>query len=92
MKAKLLVKTLLFTVISLIVTQTNAQIADKNVKEKIMDERGKPSLIIFNENTSYKASENQKVLKEQLLLKETSSFAKVKTEIDKLGITHDKYQ
>ena len=92
MKAKLLVKTLLFTFISLIVTQTNAQIADKNVKEKIMDERGKPSLIIFNENTSYKASENQKVLKEQLLLKETSSFAKVKTEIDKLGITHDKYQ
>ena len=92
MKAKLLVKALLFTVVSLIVMPTKAQNADKNVKEKIMDERGKPSLIIFNENSSYKASENQKVLKEQLLLKENSSFAKVKTEIDNLGITHDKYQ
>lgn len=70
----------------------NAQDANKNVKQKFMDERGKPSLITFNENSSYKATDAQNAFKEQLQLKDNSSFSKVKSETDKLGVSHDKFQ
>ena len=92
MKTKLLGKITLLSAVSLFAFNANAQDANKNVKQKFMDERGKPSLITFNENSSYKANDSQNAFKEQLQLKDNSSFSKVKSETDKLGMLHDKFQ
>ena len=58
---------------------------DKRVEEKSVSENGQPNLIKFNELSSYKSSESQKVFKEQLGLKDSQSFTKIKTESDKQG-------
>ncbi|WP_339919333.1 M4 family metallopeptidase [uncultured Flavobacterium sp.] len=92
MKTKLLGKIALFASVSLLTLQTNAQDASKNVKQKFLDQRGKPSLIVFNEKSSYKESDSQKAFKEQLDLKDNSSFTKTKSEKDKLGFLHEKFQ
>lgn len=92
METKLLGKITLLSAVSLFAFNANAQDANKNVKQKFMDERGKPSLITFNENSSYKATDAQNAFKEQLQLKDNSSFSKVKSETDKLGVSHDKFQ
>jgi len=85
MKTTLLGKIALFASVSLLTLQTNAQDASKNVKQKFIDQRGKPSLIIFNEKSSYKESDSQKAFKEQLDLKDNSNYTKTKSEKDKLG-------
>lgn len=92
MKTKLLGKIMLFASVSFLALETNAQETDKNVKQKITDEKGEPTLILFSEKSIYKTSDSQKVLKEQLGLKENSNFSKVKTEIDDLGFLHEKFQ
>ena len=92
MKRTLLGKITLITTLSLFALQTNAQDASKNVKEKFTDKRGKPSLIVFNEKSSYKNNDFQKAFKEQLELKDNSSFAKTKSESDKMGFLHEKFQ
>lgn len=92
MEKKLLGKVTLFVAASLFTLQSNAQDASKNVKEKFTDKRGKPSLIVFNEKSSYKDSDSQKAFKEQLELKENSRFTKTKSEKDKLGFLHEKFQ
>ena len=92
MKTKLLGKIMLFASVSFLALETNAQETDKNVKQKITDEKGEPTLILFSEKSIYKTSDSQKVLKEQLGLKENSNFSKVKTETDDLGFLHEKFQ
>ena len=92
MKTKLLGKIALFASVSFFALEANAQDAGKNVKQKITDERGKPSLIVFNEKSTYKSSDSQKAFTEQLGLKVNSSFSKTKSETDKLGFSHDKFQ
>ena len=92
MKTKLLGKIVLFASVSFLALETNAQETDKNVKQKITDEKGEPTLILFSEKSIYKTSDSQKVLKEQLGLKENSNFSKVKTETDDLGFLHEKFQ
>lgn len=92
MKTKLLLKIAVIVVITLFSFGANAQDASKNVKQKITNERGKPSLIVFNETSSYKSSDEQKALKEQLELNDNSSFSIIKTETDHLGIDHQKFQ
>jgi bacillolysin len=92
MKTTLLGKIALFASVSLLTLQTNAQDASKNVKQKFLDQRGRPSLIVFNEKSSYKESDSQKAFKEQLDLKDNSSFTKTKSEKDKLGFLHEKFQ
>jgi len=72
--------------------QSNAQDANQNVKEKFTDKRGKPSLIIFNEKSAYKNTDSQKVLREQLGLKDNSSYVKIKSENDRIGFLHEKFQ
>lgn len=76
MKTKLLGKIALFASVSFLALQANAQEAGKNVQQKITDERGKPSLIVFNEKSSYKSSDSQKAFTEQLGLKVNSNFSK----------------
>jgi bacillolysin len=92
MKNKLLGKITLLTAISLLAVKTSAQEADKNVRQKITDENGKPTLILFNDNSTYKTSDYLKTFKEQLNLKDNSKFAKVKLESDQSGYSHEKFQ
>jgi bacillolysin len=92
MKKKLLGKVTLLTAISLFALKTSAQVADKNVRQKITDENGKPTLILFNDNSTYKTSDYLKTFKEQLNLKDNSKFTKVKLESDKSGYSHEKFQ
>ena len=92
MKTKLLGKIALFASVSFFAIEAQAQDATKNVKQKITDEKGKPSLIVFNEKSTYKSSDAQQAFTEQLGLKTNSNFTKTKSETDKLGISHDKFQ
>ncbi|CAD0001872.1 M4 family metallopeptidase [Flavobacterium chungangense] len=69
-----------------------SQITDKRVSQKNVSENGLPSSIIFNESASYKDSDSRKVFQDQLGLKENQSFAKIRTETDKDGYTHEKFQ
>ena len=65
---------------------------DKRVTEKKLSENGQPSLITFNDKSAYKGTDFKTVFKEQLGLKENQSFSKIKTEMDKEGFTHEKFQ
>ncbi|MCC9072312.1 M4 family metallopeptidase [Flavobacterium sp. F-65] len=69
-----------------------AQITDKRVSQKNVSENGQPSLITFSDKSTYRGSDSQKVFQEQLGLKENQSFARVKTESDPQGYTHEKFQ
>ncbi|WP_166921325.1 M4 family metallopeptidase [Flavobacterium poyangense] len=69
-----------------------AQETDKSISQKSLSENGAPSLITFNEKSTYKSYNYEKVFKEQLALKDNQSFAKVKTESDREGYTHEKFQ
>lgn len=69
-----------------------AQETDKRISQKSLSENGEPSLITFNEKSTYKGSDYEKVFKEQLALKDNQSFAKVKSESDREGFTHEKFQ
>ncbi|VXB95661.1 Peptidase M4 [Flavobacterium sp. 9AF] len=71
---------------------SHAQKVEENVKEKILDEKGQPSLIIFNENSNLSSSNFQNILKENLKLKSGFTFQKMKEETDYLGILHEKFQ
>ena len=92
MKRKLLSKIALVLSVSLFAIDGIAQDSAKNVKQKVVDENGKPSLITFNENSTYKSTDSQKVLTEQLELKDNSTFSTMKTESDKSGYAHEKFQ
>ena len=92
MRTKLLGKIAVLATVSIFAFEANAQDASKNVKQKFTDERGKPSLITFNEKSTYKSGDSQKAFVEQLGLKNNSSFTKTKLETDKLGISHEKFQ
>ena len=83
---------MLFAGLSLFAFQVNAQDSEKDVKQKFNGEKGKPTLIIFKEKSNLKASDNKKLFKEQLKLNDHSKFSKLKSEFDKSGFKHDKYQ
>ncbi|MDR7211263.1 M4 family metallopeptidase [Flavobacterium piscis] len=69
-----------------------SQVTDKRVSQKNVSENGLPSSIIFSESATYKDSDSRKVFQDQLGLKENQSFAKIRTETDKDGYTHEKFQ
>lgn len=69
-----------------------AQETDKRISQKSLSENGEPSLITFNDKSTYKGSDSEKVFKEQLALKENQSFSKIKSESDREGFTHEKFQ
>jgi Zn-dependent metalloprotease len=92
MKKKLLSKIALVMSVSLFAIEGSAQDSAKNVKQKVLSENGKPSLITFNEKSTYKSTDSQKVFKEQLELKANSTFSILKSESDKSGFSHDKFQ
>jgi Zn-dependent metalloprotease/chitodextrinase len=71
---------------------TFAQEGDKNVKQKITDERGRTILTTFNENSTYKSSDSDQIFKDQLQLNPNSSFRKTSSESDPSGLLHEKFQ
>ena len=82
----------LITLVYLLSFSLYAQEGDKNVKQKITDENGTISLITFNEKSSYKSGDFDQVFKEQLKLKNNSSFQKTTSETDQNGFLHEKFQ
>ena len=91
-KKKLLFNSVIIAGLTLFTFQANAQDSEKDVKKRINDEKGKPTLIVFKENSSYHASDHRKLFKEQLKLNDRANFSKIKSERDKAGYKHDKYQ
>jgi Zn-dependent metalloprotease len=92
MKKKLLGQIMLAVSVTLFTIEGNAQDSAKNVKQKVIDENGKPSFITFNEKSTYKLSDSQKVFAEQLGLNSNSKFSVVKSESDQSGFSHEKFQ
>jgi Zn-dependent metalloprotease/chitodextrinase len=92
MQRKLLGQIALIISVSLFAIEGNAQDSEKNVKNRVIDENGKPSLIIFNEQSTYRSNDSQKVLQDQLKLQENSTFSRLKSESDKAGFNHEKFQ
>ena len=86
---RILALTTVFLAFSLTVS---AQQTDKRVSKKDLSENGLPSSITFNDKSTYKGSDSQKVFKEQLGLKDSQSFSKIRVESDKEGFTHEKFQ
>jgi bacillolysin len=92
MKNKLLQKGFILIIFSFSTFTLLAQEGDKNVLKKITNEKGIPTLITFNSKSTYKTGDYQQLFKDQLGIKGNSNFAKIKSETDKLGISHDKFQ
>lgn len=92
MKKKLLFNSALIAGLTLFSFQSNAQSSDKDVKKRINDEKGKPTLIVFKDDSQTSPNEHSKLFKEQLDLNDHSNFAKVKSEKDNAGFRNDKYQ
>ncbi|MWB93696.1 T9SS type A sorting domain-containing protein [Flavobacterium sp. GA093] len=65
---------------------------DKRISQKNLSENGQPDLITFSDKSTYKGSDAKTVFKEQLGLQENQSFSKIKTESDKEGFIHEKFQ
>ena len=91
MKKNLLKGCVLPIVVAMLALSSHAQ-DKRGVKEKVIGENGLPKLIVFDEKATYKQNDAQKVFQEQLGLKENASFAKIRSEADNLGFTHEKFQ
>ena len=92
MKNTLLQKGIYLIIFSFSTFTLFAQEGDKNVLKKITNEKGIPTLITFTSKSTYKTSDYQQLFKDQLGIKGNSNFTKIKSEIDKLGISHEKFQ
>ena len=69
-----------------------AQDADKNVNQKIQGKNRLPNFITFKENSTYRSGDFQQVFAEQLGLKQNQVFTPIKSEVDQIGYTHQKFQ
>ena len=78
--------------LSLFALSAFAQETDKSVNQKSRGENGLPSLITFNEKSTYTSSDSRKVFQDQLGLKQDQNFSRIKTESDPNGFTHEKFQ
>ena len=92
MEKKLHKRIALLTAITLVSFATTAQETNKNIKLKKTDDFGQTSFLSFNESSTYKSNDFEKVFKEQLHVQDGTQFVKLYTETDKLGFAHDKYQ
>lgn len=78
--------------LSLITLSTVAQESNKYVKLKETNDNKTPSFVSFKESSVYKTSDVKTLFKEQLGLKPNQDFAKMKSDSDNLGFSHEKYQ
>lgn len=87
-------KLLLFTAITLLMCHLSvfAQEGDKQVKQKITDEQGNPTMIFFNEQSVYKVGDYLQIFKDQLHLDDDTQYIKTTSETDQLGYLNEKFQ
>nr|ABM54818.1 thermolysin metallopeptidase precursor [Flavobacterium columnare] len=78
--------------LSLITLSTVAQESNKYVKLKETNDNKTPSFVSFKESSVYKTSDVKTLFKEQLGLKPNQDSAKMKSDSDNLGFSHEKYQ
>ncbi len=64
----------------------------ENVNQKIQGDNGLPNFITFKDNSTYRSSDFQQVFVEQLGLKQNQVFTSIKSEVDQIGYTHQKFQ
>ena len=69
-----------------------AQDADKNVNQKTQGKNRLTNFITFKENSTYRSSDFQQVFAEQLEVKQNQFFTPIKSEVDQIGYTHQKFQ
>lgn len=69
-----------------------SQEGEKQVKEKITNNNGQTEFVSFNNNVKYAPKDASDIIKQHFSIKEGTSFTKINTETDELGITHEKYQ
>ena len=78
--------------LSLISLTVSAQEGDRNVKQKITDENGQISLVVFNETSSYSTKDSRTIFKDQFNLSDDSEFVSIYSEQDSKGFFHEKFQ
>ncbi|MFK7001425.1 M4 family metallopeptidase [Flavobacterium oreochromis] len=78
--------------LSLVTLSTVAQESNRYVGVKEKSSNGTPSFISFRQSSVYKTSDVKTLFKEQLGLRTNQDFAKMKSDSDNLGFSHDKYQ
>ncbi|WP_170245874.1 M4 family metallopeptidase, partial [Tenacibaculum adriaticum] len=75
----------------LAVGTVNAQKNELQIKKKILDQRGNPSIVMFKKSSNYSVSQAKEAIIQDFELK-NSSLKKVKINNDDLGFTHEKQQ
>ncbi|XLS29390.1 M4 family metallopeptidase [Flavobacteriaceae bacterium M23B6Z8] len=69
----------------------NAQKTDQ-ISSRMTDDNGHPKLVVFQKSASYSLNAPMKVFREQLKLSDNDSYARLRSEVDRIGFTHEKYQ
>ncbi len=62
------------------------------IANRVSDNNGQPKLVVFQKSATYRSSEPMKVFREQLKLSSNDSYTRLRSEADKVGFTHEKYQ
>lgn len=62
------------------------------IANRVSDNNGQPKLVVFQKSATYRSSEPMKVFREQLKLSSNDSYTRLRSEADKIGFTHEKYQ
>ncbi|MFK7048511.1 MULTISPECIES: M4 family metallopeptidase [Flavobacterium] len=78
--------------LSLVTLSTVAQESNKYIRTKEKSDNGTPSFVSFKESSIYKTSDVKTLFKEQLGLRANQDLAKMQSDSDNLGFSHDKYQ
>ncbi len=92
MKNSLLSALYFLTITSFFSFSAFGQDTKENVNQKIQGDNGLPNFITFKDNSTYRSSDFQQVFVEQLGLKQNQVFTSIKSEVDQIGYTHQKFQ
>ena len=74
------------------VTFAQSQEKDQVIKQKVEGSNGRPSMIIFNESANYSPGQSKQIFKQHLKLSQQDDYKKIKSENDRVGYVHEKYQ
>ena len=91
MKKKVINGLLLPFLVALISVSSYAQ-DKRGIKQKELDANGQPNLIVFDQNTSYGLHDANTIFNDQLKKDANYNFVEIKSENDKIGFTHKKFQ
>ena len=91
MKKTIINGILLPLLVTLISVSSYAQ-EKRGVKQKALDANGQPNLIVFDQNVSYSLQDANTIFNEQLKTDTNYNFVEIKSENDKIGFTHKKFQ